>query len=66
MEGYLMSNIHSNDEAYEAIVDGLNYLTEQRELFDVGVMGYSFRLAFDIDAGKWYVEKFTPKVKEQD
>ena len=52
-----MSNIHSNEEAYEAIADGLNYLIEHKETFlEVTVVGHSAQIVFDEDARKWFVE----------
>lgn len=62
-----MSNIHSSEEAYESIADGLNYLIEHHETFpEVTVIGHSARIVFDEDTGKWFVENCTPKIKEGD
>lgn len=62
-----MSNIHSNEEAYEAIVDGVNYLIEHMEtLVEVTVVGTSARIVFDEDAGKFFVQARELRSRESD
>jgi hypothetical protein len=62
-----MSNIHSNEEALECVAEALNYLEEHYDSPRVdGIQTKSARIVFDHDAWKWYVETFTPKVKEGD
>jgi hypothetical protein len=62
-----VSNIQSSEEAMQQIANALNFLEEHFEEPTVETIRTdSARIAFDPDAGKWFVEKYVRKVKEND
>lgn len=60
-----MSDIHSTEEAMEQIANALNYLEDHFASPEVKfIQTNSARIAFDEDAGRWFVEARVRKIRE--